>query len=134
MKSRMLLEQDVDLKMKDHEEENALHHAVNNGNAEVVKELLEKYGDSWREYGMSLVYLSVAGKIRDGIANMIWGPTSPQYHANKQRRTLELLLKHGANGDGSWTLEDGRTCIQRAVEENNTNAVRLLREKMGEPL
>jgi ankyrin repeat protein len=123
----VLLEQDVDLEIKDHEGENALQHAVRNGNVEVVEELLEKYGDSWREYGMSLVYLSVAGKMKDSLDR-------EKDIEKKRRRTLELLLQHKANSDGSWTLVDGRTCIQRAVEENNSDAIRLLKEKMGDAL
>jgi hypothetical protein len=119
---KVLLEKCVNLGVLDNDGNNALEHAVKNGASEVVKELLVKYGPSWREYGMSLVYLSVAGEMKDN--------SYPENETENRKKTLDLLLQQGANSDGRWRLEDGTACIQKAVQEVKYGAVKLLKKKM----
>ena len=104
----ILLGKRVQVDTKDKEGYTAIFHAVMKGFQPIVKKLIRS-DRSWEEYDMELLFMAAAHNEED---------------------ILDLLLKEGANGNGTWTLKDGRTCLMRAVQERNVNAVKLVKHRM----
>jgi len=105
---KALLENGVYVDAVDKEGCSAIFYAVGRGFRPIVKMLVGS-DRAWERYGVDLAYLAAA-----------FG----------EEEILDLLLKQGANGSGTWMLKDGRTCLMRALEERNVKAVKLVKHRM----
>ena len=103
-----LLDKDVKVDTEDKEGHNAIFHAIVRGFRPIVK-LLIRSDRNWERQDMELVFLAAA---------------------HNEEEILDLLLKEGANRAGTWKLKDGRTCLLRAVQERNVDAVKLVKHRM----